>query len=95
MILYHASRESNLHKIGIDPDAPKTCCNFNDGFVYLADLDYLYQQYFSYCPKGIYYIFEVDVEDESLIFLPDVNHYKHFGCINKKFVKPYTVKVVK
>lgn len=94
MILYHASRYPMCHKDGIKHKVEKTCCLFDDGAVYLGSLDYLREQYFQYCPKGIYYIFEVNVPKERVVHLEKVNHYKHCGDISSECVSPYGVEVV-
>jgi hypothetical protein len=96
MKLLHASPNPDLHKLGITPNANKTCCRFNDGYVYLADLNYLESQYFQYCPKGIYYIFEVDIPESCgrLEYMDRVNHYRHYGPIDKN-IKPHSVRFVK
>ena len=95
MKLYHASKSGMLHVDGIRTNVEKNCCNFNDGYVYLGSLEYLNEQYFSYCPKGLYYIFEVQVDFLKLEYLNKVEHYRHLGDISPKFVRPFDVKVIR
>jgi len=95
MKLYHASYVPTLHKDGLKPNQSPVCCNRSVDCVYLGSNDYLDSQYFEYCPKGIYYVFEVDVPQDNLEYLPKVNHYRYWGNIDPKYVKPFRVKVVK
>lgn len=95
MILFHASPCGELHKEGLKSGSKTTCCRYEDSFVYLADLNYLENQYFQYCPKGVYYIFEVDADGLNLEHLEKVNHYRHRGSIESDRISPYGVKVVK
>lgn len=96
MKLYHASQHHNLHKRGIVNSEELTCGRFHDGYVYLGSMKYLEEQYFQYCPKGTYYIFEVNLpENFPLEYLEKVDHYRYSGNIDAKYVEPYRVKIVR
>jgi hypothetical protein len=95
MKLYHASLYPMCHQKGILHGVKKTCCNFDDGFVYLGTKEYLEEQYFKYCPNGTYYIFEVDIDRSDLEYIDRVDHYRHRGNIDPEYVKPNSVRIVK
>jgi hypothetical protein len=95
MKLFHASPYPMCHKDGIKHKVNKTCCNFDDGYVYLATKDYLREQYFKYCPNGIYYVYEVNPPKDRLEHIGHVNHYRYLGDIDPKYVEPNSVEVVK
>lgn len=95
MKLYHASLCHNLHKVGMKINSEPTCGRFKEPYVYLGSLEYLEKQYFRYCPKGIYYVFEVDIDQQKLEYLEKVNHYRYSGNIDAHRINPHSVKVVK
>ena len=95
MKLYHASPFPELHKTGININCKPTCCKNSISAVYLGSLEYLDSQYFRYCPKNVYYIYETSVDDYRLEYISRVDHYMYRGCIDAQYVEPYGVKVVK
>ena len=92
MKIYHASPYGMLHREGVKCQQKTTCSRFNDGYVFLGSLEYLNEQYFKYCPKGTYYIFEINIDESRLEEAP--GHYKHLGDIAAECVEPYGVKIV-
>jgi hypothetical protein len=63
---YHASPVDNLHVVGIRPRSQPRVTRHRTDFVYLGSLNYIYDQYFKYCGRGRFWIYEVDIE--GLIF---------------------------
>jgi len=94
MRLYHASLVPTIHQDGLHPNCKPICCNKPVPCVYLGSLQYLEEQYFEYCPKGVYYIFEVDTPEDHLEHLPDVKHYRYWGSIDAENITPHSVQVV-
>lgn len=93
-MLYHASPCADLHRDGLKRFSKPTCCNRVEENIYLGSLEYLHSRYFKYCPKGIYYIFEVDTENLNLEYLDNVDHYLYNGDIESQRIEPHGVKVV-
>jgi hypothetical protein len=60
---YHASRNPDLCATGIKIGKPTSCSIYRKSkHVYVGTLDYINNQYLKYCPKGTYYIYEIDIE---------------------------------
>ena len=95
MILFHASPCSDLNRNGLKPNRKPTCGMRKDPCVYLGSLEYLEDQYFQYCPKGVYYIFKVDVPEDQLEHLEKVKHYRYWGTIQSDRISPFDVKFVR
>lgn len=71
MTVYHASRISNLIELGIRINSPTSCSVFKKSkHVYVGTLEYILNQYLTYCPKGLYYIYEIEVDLTGFEELP-------------------------
>lgn len=71
MKVYHASRNPDLLQLGIKKNQPTSCSIYDLSMhVYVGTLDYIYNQYLKYCPKGTYYIYEIEVDLNDFEELP-------------------------
>ena len=66
--LFHASKVPKLNKDGLKINKDTTCCNeYKSREIYFGSIEYIKKDYFSYCPKGMYFIYKINVEKLNII----------------------------
>lgn len=65
-ILYHMSPHTDLHVKGLHPGQKPTASRRPMDEVYLGTMHYLKTQYMTYCRRGSYMLYEVNVEGLEL-----------------------------
>ena len=92
MTYYHASRNSNLCAAGIQVGQSTSCSIYRESkHIYVGTLKYIHEQYLKYCPKGTYYIYEIET-DLQLEPLPAKGQWRTTDILfPKRVVKSETV----
>ncbi len=78
---YHASPIPDLHKQGIKANTKPTVSVRATPWVYIGTWEYLFEQYFRYCPPGKYYIYGVYVKGLELNDKLPSGQMAHLGDI--------------
>ena len=84
--MYHVSPIGNLHTEGIKSGVRPNVGRYSSPWVYLGTLDYIFTQYFSYAPKGRYFLYEVNTEGLKLEY-PTEGQAKILGNISAQRIR--------
>ena len=64
---FHASKVMDLDKQGIKVNQKPSVCYKPIPFLYLGTLEYIFNQYFEYAPKGTYQIYKVSLPKDVYV----------------------------